>query len=117
MNDAGVIGPRSEGSGGFAEDQAGEAEDSSDEGARPAAAEVGEFGDGLGEDDLEGIALEVAQDRAAEDGGDDDDAEEGNDDVEDAGGEGSVEKDLVVAGVEEVPAAIARKLRKNQSAK
>ena len=74
--DAGVIGPRREGAEEGAEHHAGEGEDGRDERAGPASAEVGELGDGLGEEDLVGVALEVAQDRRAEDGGDDDDAEE-----------------------------------------
>ena len=68
----------------------------------PAAAEVGELGDGLGEDDLVGVALEVAKDGGAEDGGDDDAAEEAEDDVVEAGGVRTVEQDFVVAGVDEV---------------
>ena len=100
--DAGVVGPGSERAGGLAEDESEEDADGGDEGASPAAAEVSELGDGLGEDDLVGVALEVAQDGGAEDGGDDDAAEEGEDEVDEAGGEGAVEQDLVVAGVDEV---------------
>ena len=79
--DAGVVGPRREGAEERAEDHAGEGEDGGDEGAGPASAEVGELGDGLGKEDLVGVALEVAQDGGAEDGGDDDDAEERGADV------------------------------------
>ena len=74
--DAGVVGPGGEGAEELAEEHAEEGEDGGDEGAGPAAAEIGEFRDGLGEEDLIGVALEVAQDGGAEDGGDDDDAEE-----------------------------------------
>ena len=76
---------------------AGEGEDGGDEGASPASAEVGEFGDGLGKEDLVGVALEVAQDGGAEDGGDDDDAEERGADVVEGVGVRAVEKDLAVA--------------------
>ena len=65
----------------LAEEQAGEGEDGGDERPGPAAAEIGELRDGLGEEDLDGVALEIAQDGGAKDGGDDDDAEEADADV------------------------------------
>ena len=74
-----------------------------DEGAEPAAAQVGELGDRLGEDELIGVALKVAEDRGAEDRGDYDRAEEGEDDVEDRRRERPVEIDLVVADIERSP--------------
>ena len=80
-----------------AEEQAGEGEDGGDEGAGPASAEVGELGDGLGKEDLVGVALEVAQDGGAEDGGDDDDAEEREADVVVGVGVRPIEQDLAVA--------------------
>jgi len=55
-----------------------------------------------GEDDLVGVALEVTQDRRAEDCGHDNAAEEGEDEVDEAGGERTVEQDFVIAGVDEV---------------
>ena len=55
------------------------AEDGGDEGTCPAAAEISELGDRLGEDELVGVALEVAQDRGAEDGRNDQHAEEADD--------------------------------------
>jgi hypothetical protein len=97
-----VVGPGGEGTRGFAKDEAEEDADGGDERSGPTAAEVRELGDGLGEDDLVGVALEVTQDGRAEDGGDDDAAKEGKDEVDEAGGEGAVEQDLVVAGVDEV---------------
>jgi hypothetical protein len=74
VSDAGVIGPRGERAGGFTEDKPGEAEDGGDEGAGPTSAEVCEFGEGLGEEELVGVALKVAQDGGSEDGGYDDHA-------------------------------------------
>ena len=74
-----------------------ESEDGGDEGAGPASAEVGELGDGLGKEDLVGVALEVAKDGGAEDGGNDDDAEERGTDIVVGVGEGPVEKDLAIA--------------------
>ena len=104
--DADVVGPGGEGAEELAEEQSGEGEDGSDEGAGPAAAEVGELGDGLGEEDLDGVALEVAQDGGAEDGGDDDDAEEADADVVVDVGVGAVEEDLAV-GVADGAQALA----------
>src|SRR5471032_11343 len=62
----------------------------------PASAEVGELRDGLGEEDLDGVALEIAQDGGAEDSGDDDDAEEGDADIVIYVGIGAVEQHLAV---------------------
>ncbi len=103
-SDADVIGPGGEGAEELAEEKAGEGEDGSDERARPAPAEVGELGDGLGEEDLDGVALEVAQDGGAEDGGDDDDAEEADADVVVDVGVGAVEEDLAVGVADGTPA-------------
>ena len=72
--DAGVVSPRCEGAEVGSEQQSGEGEDGGDEGPGPASAQVGELRDGLGEEDLVGVALEIAQDGGAEDGGDDDHA-------------------------------------------
>ena len=80
----------------FAEQQAGEGEDGGDERPGPAAAEVGELRDGLGEQDLDGVALEVAQDGSAEDGGDDDDAEEADADIVKDVGVRAVQQHLAV---------------------
>ena len=73
--DAGMVCPRRERAKVGAEHHAREGEDGRDKGAGPASAEVSELGDRLGKKDLVGVALEVAQDRGAEDGRDDDDAE------------------------------------------
>ena len=75
-SDARVIGPRREGADQRAEEHSREGEDRGHEGSGPPAAEIGELGDRLGEQHLVGVALEVAQDRRAEDGGDDDHAEQ-----------------------------------------
>ena len=74
--DAGVVGPGREAASDYAKEHAGEDEQRDDDGAGPASAEVGELGDGLGEDHLIGVALKVAQDRWSEDRGDDDHAED-----------------------------------------
>ncbi len=74
--DAGMVRPGSERAGEGSEKHAGEGKGGGDEGTGPASAEVGEFGNGLGEDDLVGVALKVAEDGRAEDGGHDDDAEQ-----------------------------------------
>ena len=94
--DAGVIGPGGEGAEGGAEEEAGEGEDGRDEGSGPASAEVGEFGDGLGEEDLKGVALKVAKDGRAEDGGDDNGAEPDGADVVVGVRVWAVEKDFAV---------------------
>ena len=47
----------------------------------PASAEVVEFGNGFGEEQLERIALKIAKDGGAEDRGDNDDAEQAGADV------------------------------------
>ena len=73
--DAGVVCPGREGAEERAQHHAGKSKDGGDERTGPASAKVGEFGDGLCEEDLVGVALEVAQDRGAEDRGDHDDAE------------------------------------------
>jgi hypothetical protein len=100
--DAGVVGPGSERPQRLAEDHAREGEDAGDERAGPASAQVGELADGLGEDHLVGVALEVAQHRRAEDGGDDDGPEQGEEAVEDGRRIGPVQQLLAVAGVDEV---------------
>ena len=61
--DAGVVGPGRERAGDLAKGQAGEDEQRDDDGTGPASAQVGKLGDGLGEDQLIGVALKVAQDR------------------------------------------------------
>ena len=75
-HDAGVVGPGREGAEKSTEHHARESEDGGDEGAGPASAEVRELGDGLGEKNLVGVALEVAEDRGSEDRRNYDDAEE-----------------------------------------
>ena len=74
--DARVVRPGREGAEVRADQDARKGKDGGDEGAGPASAQVGEFRDGLGKEDLVGVALEIAKDAGAEDGGDDDDAEE-----------------------------------------
>ena len=79
--DAGVVGPGSERTEKLAEEQAGKREDRGDERSGPAAAEIGELRDRLGEEDLNRVALEIAQDRRAEDGRDHDHTEKADADV------------------------------------
>src|SRR5580693_3780739 len=76
---------------------AGESEYRCDERSSPASAEVGELGNGLGKKNLVGVALEVAQNRGPEDGGDDDDAEESSADVVERVGECRIPQDLAIA--------------------
>ncbi len=95
--DAGVVCPRREGAEEGAEEHARKREDRGDEGSSPTSAEIGELGDGLGKEDLVGVTLEVAEDRGAEDGGNDDDAEERDEEVVESVGVGSIEKDLAIA--------------------
>jgi hypothetical protein len=80
-----------------AEDHAGEGKERGDEGASPAPAEVGEFGNRLGKQDLVSVALKVAQDRSAEDGGNNDDAEQRRTDVVEGVGVGRIQKNLAIA--------------------
>src|ERR1017187_2067675 len=94
--DAGVVGPGGEGAQEFAEEQAGEGEDGGGERSGPAAPEVGQLWDGLGKQDLNGVALEIAQDGGAKDRGDDDDAEEADADIVIDIGIGAVEQHLAV---------------------
>ncbi len=80
-----------------AEHQAGEGEDGGHKRAGPASAEVGEFRNGFGEQDLVGVALEIAQDGGAEDGRHDDNAKEGGRDVVESVREGRVQENLAIA--------------------
>ena len=101
------------------EHHAGEDENRGDEGAGPASAEVGELGDGLSKEDLISVALEVAKDRSAEDGGDYDDSEERGEDVVIGIGVGAVEQDLAVPAADgpKLSEATQRKENTSQSRK
>jgi hypothetical protein len=92
-----MVCPRREGTEEGAEEQPRESEYGGDHRASPSPAEVREFGNGLGKDDLVGVALEVAEDRGAEDGGNDDDAEERGTEVVHGVAVGAIEKDLAIA--------------------
>src|SRR3984957_4944397 len=95
--DARVIGPRGKCSKEGAEHHAGEGEEGSHVGAGPAPAEIAEFGDRLGEQNLVGVALEVAEDGSAEDGSDDDDAEQRGSDIVVGIRVGRIQKNLAIA--------------------
>src|SRR5271163_1743774 len=99
---AGVVCPWGELASRPTDHQPAESEDAGHERAGPASAKIRELGDWLGENDLICVALEVAQDRRAEDGGDHDGAEQSQDDIENRGREGAVEQDLVIADVEKI---------------
>src|SRR5580658_5329760 len=104
--DTGVVGPRGERAKKLAEEQSGEGKDGGDKRAGPAAAEVSELRDGLREEDLDGVALEIAQSGSAENGGDDDDAEEADAGIVIDVGPRAVEQNLAV-GTADGPEAFA----------
>ena len=95
--DTGVVCPGREGTKEGAEHHAGEGEHGGNERARPASAEVGEFGNGLGKQDLIGVALEVAEDGSAKDGCNDNDAEKRCTEVIEGVGKRRIEEDLATA--------------------
>src|ERR1700675_154513 len=95
--DASVVRPRREGAEIRSGQHAGKGEDGGNEGARPASAQVGEFRDGLREEDLVSVALEVAKDAGAENSGNDDDAEQRSSDVVKRIGVGRIEQDLAIS--------------------
>ena len=98
--DARMVGPRRERAEVSAEEHAGEGEDGSDEGAGPASAQVGEFRDGLSEENLISVALEVAENGCAEDGGDNDDAEQSRAEIVVGVGVRSIEQDFAIAAAD-----------------
>src|SRR5580704_3169630 len=92
-----LVCPGSEGSEPRAEHEARERKDGGDERAGPASTKVRELRDGLGKQDLVGVALEIAQDVRAEDCCHNDDAEESGRDVVVSVGEGGVQQDFAIA--------------------
>jgi hypothetical protein len=95
--DAGVVSPRRESAEEGAQHHARKRKDGGDEGASPASPEVSELGDGLGKNNLVGVALKVAENGGAENGGDDDDAEKRGADVVERVGVCGIQQDLPVA--------------------
>ena len=108
-SDASMVGPGSEGSKESADECARESKDSGNKGAGPTPAQIGEFRNRLGEQNLVSVALEVAQNRGAEDGRDHDDAEEPDLDVIERIRVGRVEENFAVAVAERAEA-----FRRNQ---
>src|SRR5271156_4040768 len=98
--DAGVVCPGGERAEEFAEEQPGEGEDSGDKRSRPAAAEVRELRDGLGEEYLDGIALEIAKYGSTKYRGDDYYAEEADADVVIDVGPRAVEQNFAVGAAD-----------------
>src|ERR1700683_481075 len=95
--DAGMVCPRREGTQVGAQHHPREGEDGRNEGASPSTAQVGEFRNRLGKQDLIGVTLKVAQDRSPEDRSNDDDAKQRRANIVVSVGEGSIEKNLAIA--------------------
>src|SRR5277367_6029020 len=100
--DSGVVGPGSQRPRGFPENQPAEGEDGGDKGAGPTPTEVGKLRNRLGEDDLVGVSLEVPEDRRPENCSDDEDPKQAEDCLEDGRRVRSIEKDFVIADVDEI---------------
>ena len=103
-NDPGVVGPGREGAEKSAEHHARESEDGGDERTSPASAEVRELRNGLGEKNLVGVALEIAEDRSSEDRGNHDHAEESGKKIVESIGVRGIQHDLAIAAADRAKA-------------
>ncbi len=80
------------------EHHGGETKDGGQEGARPPSPEVCELRHRSGKDELICVALEIAEDRGSENGGDDDNAEKAAASIIQGVRERTIQKDFPVAG-------------------
>src|SRR3984957_18472549 len=103
-HDPGVIGPGREGTEKSTEHHARESEDGGDKGAGPTSPKVGELGDGLGEKNLVGVALEVTEDRSSEDRGNHDYSEESGKEIVEGIRVRGIQRELPIAAADRAKA-------------